>query len=64
MRKYVITLIDKGCIMPNFSMESLISHEEIELKGHLTKKDFNELVKNYGKASKCVLAITDVTGEK
>ena len=65
MRKYVITLIHKA-ILGGFPMTfgNPITYEEMELEGYLTKKDFDELVKDYSKANKCVLAITDVTGEK
>lgn len=65
MRKYIITLIHKATL-GGFPMAfgNPIIYEELELEDYLTKKDFDELVESYEKANKCVLAITDVTGEK
>ena len=65
MRKYIITLIHKATL-GGFPMAfgNPITYQELELENYLTKKNFDELVKSYEKANKCVLAITDVTGEK
>jgi len=65
MRKYIITLIHKATL-GGFPMTfgNPITYEEMKIDGYLTKEKFTELVESYEKANKCVLAITDVTGEK